>query len=47
VEKAKFDGTPALIIIEAIGPANGKLTTERLWALSKDGAVLFVGTRKP
>jgi hypothetical protein len=45
VERANVNGVPALILIEAIGPSTGKLTTRRLWALSDQGAVLFVGTR--
>jgi hypothetical protein len=45
VEKASFDGKPSVILVEAIGPAKGKLTTKRLWVLSASGAVLFVGTR--
>lgn len=45
VERAKIEGQEGLIVIEAIGPASGKLTTKRLWALSESGAVLFVGTR--
>ena len=44
VERAKFNGEPSLVIVEAIGPASGKLTTKRLWVLSTHGAVLFVGT---
>jgi len=43
VEKATVSGQPAVVVIEAIGPPNGKLTTKRLWALSDAGAVLFVG----
>jgi hypothetical protein len=45
VERATFDGKPALILVEAIGPAKGQLTTKRLWVLSDVGAVLFVGSR--
>lgn len=45
VERALFNGAPALIVVEAIGPATGKLTTKRLWVLSDTGAVLFVGTK--
>jgi hypothetical protein len=45
VEKATVAGQPGLVVIEATGPATGKLTTKRLWALSDSGAVLFVGTR--
>lgn len=45
VERATVNGAPSLILIEAIGPSSGKLTTKRLWLLSTQGAVLFVGTR--
>lgn len=45
VERASYDGQPALVLVEAIGPAQGKLTTKRLWVLSSTGAVLFVGSR--
>ena len=45
VERATIDGSPGLILVEAIGPSSAKLTTKRLWALSDKGAVLFVGTR--
>lgn len=44
VEKATVSGQPAIIIIEATGPASGKLSTKQLWALSDSGAVLFFGT---
>jgi hypothetical protein len=45
VERASVGGQPAYLFVEAIGPATGKLTTKRLWALSDAGAVIFVGTR--
>ena len=45
VERAVYNGAQALIVVEAIGPATGKLTTKRLWVLSNAGAVLFVGTK--
>ena len=45
VEWADLDGQRALIMVEAIGPAGGSLTTKRLWALSPSGDVLFAGTR--
>jgi hypothetical protein len=45
VEQAMFDGTPSLIVIEAIGPPNQKMTMKRLWVLAEDGSVKFVGTR--
>ena len=45
VEWANLDGQRALVLVEAIGPSNGVLTTKRLWALSESGDVLFVATR--
>jgi hypothetical protein len=45
VERASVGGQSAYVLVEVIGPSNGKLTTKRLWALSDAGAVLFVGTR--
>jgi hypothetical protein len=45
VEWANLDGQRALVLVEAIGPSNGALTTKRLWALSESGDVLFVATR--
>ncbi|MDR3685762.1 MAG: hypothetical protein P4L93_02220 [Coriobacteriia bacterium] len=43
VEKATVSGEPAIIVIEATGRPNGPLSTKRLWAISEQGAVLFVG----
>jgi hypothetical protein len=45
VELGSFGKTPATIIVEATGPANGKLSTRRLWAIGSRGEVLFVATR--
>jgi hypothetical protein len=45
VERATFGGKPAILLVEAIGPAGGKLNTKRLWVFSDTGAVLYVGTR--
>jgi hypothetical protein len=45
VERATFDSVPALVIIEAIGPADGSLVDKRIWVLSEDGDVLLSGTR--
>ena len=45
VEWADLDGKRSLILVEAIGPSNGVLTTKRLWALSESGDVLFAATR--
>ena len=45
VERATFDSKPALVVIEAIGPADGSLADKRIWVLSEDGDVLLSGTR--
>ena len=45
VEWGDLEGKRALVLIEAIGPSSGALTTKRLWALSESGDVLFVATR--
>jgi hypothetical protein len=44
-ERATFDNKPAVIMIEAAGPANGKLIAKRVWVLDEAGNVLFVGGR--
>ncbi len=45
VERASFNGKPAIVMIEAAGPPKGKLTTKRVWVLDEQGGVLFVGAR--
>jgi hypothetical protein len=45
VERASFNGKPAVVMIEAAGPARGKLSTKRVWVLDEQGDVLFVGTK--
>lgn len=44
-ERATFDDKPAVIMIEAAGPANGNLMAKRVWVLDEVGNVLFVGGR--
>jgi hypothetical protein len=44
-ERATFNGKNAVIMIEAAGPANGKLTAKRVWVLDEQGGVLYVGGR--
>jgi len=44
-ERATFGGKQAVIVIEAAGPAKGKLTAKRVWVLDEQGGVLFVGNR--
>lgn len=45
VERARVGGVPALLVVEAIGPKNGRLTDKRLWVLDDQGSVLYSATR--
>jgi hypothetical protein len=45
VERATFDGGPAIVIVEAIGRPGGSLSDERVWVISDSGDVLISGTR--
>lgn len=45
VQDATFEGAPALVVVELIGPKGGQLVDERLWVISADGDVLYSGTR--
>lgn len=45
VEQATYEGTDALVLIEAMGPPGGTLSDRRTWVLSNDGDVLISGTR--
>jgi len=45
VERATFNGAPALIIVELIGPRDGKLGDKRIWVIDDAGLVLYSGTR--
>lgn len=45
IEKATYAGEPAILVVEATGPAAGSLSAKRLWVLGKDGSVLFAGSR--
>jgi len=44
-ERATFDGKPAIIVVEAAGPKEGKLSARRVWVLDEQGGVLFMGSR--
>jgi hypothetical protein len=44
-ERATFNGTPAVVVVEATGPPAGKLTTKRVWILDENGGVLFMGAK--
>jgi hypothetical protein len=44
-ERATFKGKPAVVVVEAAGPAKGKLTTKRVWVLDEQGGVVFMGAR--
>ena len=43
-ERATYKDKPAVVVIEAAGPAEGKLSTKRVWVLDEQGGVLFVGS---
>lgn len=45
VERATYDGTPAIIVVEATGPGSGELSSKRLWVVGMDGTILFAGSR--
>lgn len=45
VERARYEGDDAVLIVEAIGPSSGALSDKRLWVLSEDGDVLLSGNR--
>ena len=44
-ERATFNDTPAVILIEAAGPRDGVLSARRVWVLNEDGGVLYMGSR--
>ena len=45
VERASYDGTPAVLVVEATGLASGPLSSKRLWVVSESGDILFAGSR--
>lgn len=45
VERVSVEGTPAWLIVEAIGPRGSALTDERAWVLDDGGDVLYSATR--
>jgi hypothetical protein len=45
VERGTFNNTPAVIVVEATGPASGTLSSKRLWVLGENGDILFAGSR--
>ncbi len=45
VERASYEGTPAVLVVEATGPASGSLSSKRLWVVSESGDILFAGSR--
>lgn len=45
VERASYEGTESILIVEAIGRAGGTLSDKRLWVLSLQGDVLLSGNR--
>lgn len=45
-ERATFRGKPAVVVVEAAGPPEGKLTARRIWVLDEQGGVLFMGSSR-
>jgi predicted small lipoprotein YifL len=45
IERATFDGKPAVLVVEATGPESGSLSTKSLWVVADDGNILFAGGR--
>ena len=45
VERATYDGEPAVLVVEATGPNSGSLNSRRLWVVGDDGDILFAGSR--
>ncbi len=45
VERARYDGAPAIIVVEATGPASGALSSKRVWVVGEKGDILFAGSR--
>lgn len=45
VERASYEGTDAVLLIEAIGRDGSTLSDKRLWVLSNQGDVLLSGNR--
>lgn len=45
VELADVDSVPAVVVIEAVGPKDGKLEGKRVWVLSRSGKILLMGNR--
>lgn len=41
VRTARFEGTDAVLLIEAVGGKDGALSTRRLWAMNDQGDVLL------
>jgi hypothetical protein len=44
-EKARFQGEPALIVVEVIGPPGKPLDDTRLWVVSESGDILYSEVR--
>lgn len=45
VERATYGSKPVIVMVEAIGPPDGRLLDERVWVLGEGGEVLLSGTR--
>ncbi len=45
VERAEFDGAPALMILELTGPSGGQLDDVRLWVIDASGTIAYSEVR--
>jgi hypothetical protein len=45
VERAVFEGKPAVVIVEAVPDQTGKITKPRIWVFTDKGEVLYYATR--
>jgi hypothetical protein len=45
VQRAEFDGVPALMLLELIGPSGGQLDDLRLWVIDPSGNTVYSEVR--
>lgn len=45
VERASLGDRPVWILVEAVGPKDGKLADKRVWVIGDDGEILYAATR--
>jgi hypothetical protein len=45
VERGKFEGKTAVLVVEATGKSSGTLNSKRIWVVGENGDILFAGSR--